>query len=152
MIRVERSAIWWAEIAADPAVAAANGRAYSAEEIALVMAMPTVTPLADEHGGFWFVALDSFARVFEMHTMFTPAGWGREVHGAAKEAFHRMFSGTCEIITTYQIEANQRSQPPRSFGFKPVGGVAPSPMGPARTWMLTSDAWLTSPGGRSQCQ
>ena len=151
MLRLERSAAFWASILSDPSVIGAMG-AVRTDRIGAAMADPSVTPLASSNGGFWFVQLDTSARVFELHTMYTAAGWGREVHAAAKEAFNRMFTRSCELIVTEQMEANPRSQPPRSFGFKALGAFAPTPFGSARTWMLTREAWLNSPGGRSSCQ
>ncbi len=152
MIRLERDPAFWMQILDDPFVVAKTGRGYAPAAIAELMAMPKLTPLAATHGGFWFHAIDSFSRVHELHTMFTPAGCGREVHGAAKEAFNRMFHHGAEVIVTHQMEANPSSQPPRSFGFKQVGAYGPSAYGNARTWMLTREAWLASPGGRSSCQ
>lgn len=149
-IREERDPAFWMGIASHPEVQSLLGN-FSPEHMAALISLPTLTPLAAEHGGFLFVALDGAQRIQELHTLFTPAGWGREVHAAAKMAFNRMFAGDAQVIATYQMEHNPKSQPPRSFGFLPVGDFAPSPFGSARTWILTRDAWAASPGGRSSC-
>lgn len=150
MIREERNPEFWVRIVEEPTVAAALGQ-FSPMQIAAIIAMPDVLPLAAEHGGFLFAGLGPFGRVAELHTMFTPEGWGREVHGAAKEAFDIVFDRGVRIIVTHQMEANERSQPPRTFGFVPAGDMAPSILGTARTWILTYPAWLASPGRASRC-
>lgn len=150
MIREERDPEFWVRVAQHPAVEALLGN-HSPEQIASIVASERVIPLAAEHGGFLFLGLDMSARAYELHTLFTPEGWGREVHGAAKEAFNRMFAGSCAVIITMQMQDNARSQPPRSFGFIGVGDFEPSPFGISRTWILTRDAWANSPGGRSSC-
>lgn len=149
-IREERSAAFWHGIASHPEVSEVLG-VFSFDQIAAVVGRHNVTPLASEHGGFWFVAIDSFARVCELHTLFTREGWGREVHGAAKAAFNHMFAGPCDLIVTSQMRDNPRSQPPRSFGFRQVGEYGPTHLGDARTWVLTREAWAASPGGRTSC-
>jgi len=116
--------------------------------LAEIVQHPTVTPLRAEHGGFLFVAQGGLGRVYELHTLFTPEGWGREVAAAAKSAFRHMFDGGAQIVTTYEVEGWFRSRPPRSFGFRPVGDFAPSPFGSLRTWILTADAWAGSPACR----
>lgn len=151
-LREERDPAFWAQIAADPDVIQMTGRAHTLEEITAFVGAPNILPLAATHGGFLFVTLDVWGCICELHTLFTPAGWGREVHAAAKQALNRVLSGKCEVIVTHQMQANERSGPPLSFGFRTLGDFAPSPFGMARTWILTREAWVTSPVGRKTCQ
>jgi hypothetical protein len=155
MIREERNPDFWMDVLSDPAVVAAMRYSPDRDSLAQSLARDDILPLAAQHGGFWFNTLDPFGRVSELHTMFTPAGWGREVHAAAKEAFTRVFSETsCVLIVTHEVGANPRSRPPLSFGFRCVGPMMGTDtfIGDARTWLLTVDAWFASPAGRRQCQ
>lgn len=151
-LSVNRDPAFWLAVSDHPVVAELMGRTFSVAEMQSVVGRPNVVPLASANGGFIFFGLDSSQRVYELHTLFRPEGWGREVHAAAKQAFNRMFAGPCEIIVTNQMAENPHSQPPRSFGFRAPSGFAPSPFGDAKTWLLTRDAWVASPGGRSSCQ
>lgn len=145
MIREERDPAWWARIAEHPEVKPhiTLGADF---DLAAVVQHPSVTPLAADHGGFIFARLDGLGRVHELHTLFTPEGWGREVTGAAKHAFAAMFDRGADLIVTQEVDGNRRSQPPRSFRFAPCGDFRASPLGPAlRSWVLTRDAWEASP-------
>lgn len=151
MIRVERDPRFWFDVVSHPDVAALLGTT-TFEQIAVLVETPGVTPLASEHGGFFFKACDSFGRVCELHTAFTPQGWGREVHDAALEAFGRIFfEDGFQVVVTYEQETNRRSKPPVSFGFEPLGAFEPSPFGSVRSWLLTRSAFMTSPAGRRRC-
>lgn len=154
-LRVEMAAEFWFDVLSDPVVTQMMGYSVTLDGLCATLAKGNVLPLAAQHGGFWFIHLDPFQRVCELHTMFTPAGWGREVHGAAKEAFTKVFTETpCVMVITHEMRANPKSQPPRSFGFEPVGDFAPTfdGFGEARTWVLTYEHWFGSPAGRRQCQ
>lgn len=152
MIREERDPGFWINVAHHPVVSGRLGRVVPAPEMAAMIASPNILPLAAEHGGFIFTTLDHpVGRVWELHTLFTPEGWGREVHGAGKEALVRLFSGSAHVLVTNEMESNDRSRPPRSFGFIALGGFEPGPWGRARTWMLTRETWLASPAGRKVC-
>lgn len=151
MIREDRDVAFWRDVAEHPAVAphVSLGRASTIEAL---VNHPLVTPLRSEHGGFLFVRLDAPGRVYDLHTLYTPEGWGREVHGAAKLAFDEMFRRGAQVIVTNEVAGNRRSQPPKTFRFAPCGDFAPSLYGPDfRTWILTRAAWDSSParlGGR----
>ena len=106
----------------------------------------SITPLASENGGFLFCRLDGLGRVFELHTLFTPEGWGREVSASAKEAFAHMFAAGARVITTFEVEG--WSAPPLSFGWRAVGEFDETDIGPVRTWVLTLEAWEGSPAHR----
>lgn len=146
MIRESRSPTFWTAIYDHPAVKPHVSLGHEVD-MAAVVASPTVTPLASAHGGFLFVRLDGLGRAYELHTMFTPEGWGREVTGAAKDAFVEMFERGADLIVTHEVSGNRRSQPPRSFRFTPAGDFRFSPELDAhlRTWVLTRSAWDASP-------
>lgn len=105
-------------------------------------------PLAAEHGGFLFAQLDAVGIVRELHSLFTPEGWGREVHTAGREALEMLFGGPCCAVMTLEVQANGQSRPPRSFGFVQIGDWMESPVGSVRPWLLTKDAWTASPAFR----
>lgn len=119
-------------------------------DIAAVVADPRVTPLRARHGGYLFVQLDGLGHVHELHSMFTPEGWGREALLAAKAAFTRMFDAGAQVIVTFEVRGNRRSQPPRSFRFRTAGGFAGAPgfKTEFRSWVLTRDDWESSPAHR----
>lgn len=112
-----------------------------------LLANPNVTPLASKNGGFLFLKIDSEGRTFELHTLFTPDGWGREVAVAAREAFRRIFAAGAQVIVTMEVSGWWRSAPPRSHGWVPAGDFAPMAAtgDDARSWVLTKTAWLDSP-------
>lgn len=144
MIREERDGSFWRAVVDHPSVEHVKmGLPFDIEGL---VAHQSVVPLASEHGGFIFCRLDGTGRVFELHTMFTPEGRGREVTGAAREAFARMFFDGARVITTYEVEG--WASPPLSFGWRPVGDFSPSDFGNLRTWILTLDAWEASPARR----
>lgn len=144
MIRLERSPEFWRDLIDHPAVSHVKmGQPFAVEEI---VGLEGVTPLATDHGGFLFIRLDGLSRVFELHTMFKPEGRGRDLTTAAKEAFSRMFDGGARIITTYEVEG--WTAPPLSFGWRSVGAFEPTDHGPIRTWVLTLEAWESSPAHR----
>lgn len=144
MIRLERSADFWRDVVRHPKVAHVTmGLPF---DIGALVEHERVIPLASEHGGFLFCQLDGLGRVFELHTLFKPEGWGREVSGAAKEAFAEMFASGARVITTYEVEG--WTAPPLSFGWRTAGDFSPSPLGNLRTWVLTLDGWEASPACR----
>lgn len=144
----DRDPAFWDRIANHPDVAPHVFLGTDTLDLAEIVTHPSVTPLRAEHGGFIFCRLDGLGRVHELHTLFAPEGWGREVLAAAKTAFAMMFASGSQVITTYEVEGWWRSRPPKSFGFSPCGAFAPSPFGSLRTWILTADAWASSPARR----
>lgn len=149
MISENRDPAFWVGVASHPEVAKTLHGA-TPQQVADLAVLERTLPLASEHGGFLFVQLDSLGRLYELHTLFTPEGWGREVNRAGKDALQIVFK-TAQAVTTYET-ADWRSRPPKSFGFRPCGAFAPSPYGDLRTWIVTKDAWEASPAGRSrQC-
>lgn len=144
---LDRDPSFWDAVANHPEVAPYVFPGSQAVSLAGLVANPAVYPLRSEHGGFLFCRIDSLGRIYELHTLFTPEGWGREVHGAAKDAFSQMF-GVCDLIVTSEVATNPRSRPPKSFGFVVAAPYADSPIGRIRTWILTREAWENSPARR----
>lgn len=144
VIRIERNPTFWVDVASHPAL---TGALYGlAPEILVpIVANPNVTPLASRHGGFIFNRLDPFGFVAELHTLFTPEGWGREVVQAGHEALEHIFGAGFQMIVTAQMRDNERSQPPRSFGFRATGYWSETQLGEAQCWFLARDAWEASP-------
>lgn len=145
MIREDRSLEFWNGVYEHPEVKPHVSLGHDLD-LAAILANPAVTPLRATHGGFLFVQLDGLGRVHELHTMFTPEGWGREVLGALKDAVSLMFSRGAQLITTYDVDGHWRSRPPKTFRFEPCGDFAPTTLGPRlRTWALSRIAWEASP-------
>jgi len=149
LIRESRDVEFWTHVYEHPEVRPHVSFGHELD-IASVVEHASVLPLRAEHGGFLFCRLDGLGRVYELHTLFTPEGWGREVHLAAKQAFCRVFETGAQLVTTYEVEGNPRSRPPRTFRFEPAGDFAPAEnLPPLRTWVLTRNAWEASPAHRS---
>jgi hypothetical protein len=155
VIREERDPTFWNAICEHPEVKPHVTLGHELD-LSEVVTNPTVTPLASEHGGFIFIRLDGLGRVYELHTMYTPEGWGREVASAAKQAFSRIFSAGADLVVTHEVRGNRRSQPPLSFRFAPASAFhhVPQLAAELRTWVLTRSAWEVSPARQRmpQCQ
>lgn len=149
MIREQRDPGFWQTVAEHPGVAPHVFLGHGPVSLAALVTHDSVLPLASEHGGFLFCRLDGPGRLWELHTMYTPEGWGREVLQAAKAAFSRVFE-QAQVVTTYEVEGWWRSRPPKSFGFQRAGDFQAVPeIGAAlSTWILTRTAWETSPAHR----
>lgn len=147
MIRLERDPAFWVGVASHPAVAQAlAGMAPAA--VASIVARDDVLPLAAEHGGYLFRRLDPLGHICELHSLFTPDGWGREALTAGLQAINAVWIAGYQLVTTHQVRANPRSQPPRTFAFTPAGDWRPSPIGDVRLWTLSRLAWESSPAAR----
>lgn len=144
MIREERDPAFWCQVATHPEVSprVTLGRGVDFD---FVLSIPGVVPLAAEHGGLIFVPQDAIGRTYEMHTLFTPEGWGREVAKAAKAANEWMRQRGAQVLTTYQVEGNWRSQPPKTHGWRAAGEFAETPLGSLKTWVLLMSDWVASP-------
>jgi hypothetical protein len=136
-----RDLAFWTGIANHPQVAPYLGF-EGVPDFAEIIQHPSVLPLASQNGGYLFLRLDGLGGVWELHSLFTPQGWGREALMAGKEALATVPGWS--MITTYSHAANWRSRPPRSFGFKPSNDV-----GDRTLWFLTRAAWEASPAHRS---
>jgi hypothetical protein len=146
MIREERDPAFWFEIASHPDLAGAL-MGLSPHQVKEVATRPDILPLASDNGGFFFGRLDGPGMVLELHSLFRPAGWGREVAVTAKEALARVFV-TAQLITTYEVQGNDHSRPPRSYGFVRAGEWQTTGVGTLRLWVLTRAAWESSPAHR----
>jgi hypothetical protein len=147
VITEDRDYGFWSGVYEHPAVKPHVSLGHKLD-LAAILANPAIVPLRAEHGGFLFLRLDNLGRVYELHTLFTPEGWGREVLLAAKDAFTAMFEAGAHVIVTHEVAGNPRSQPPLSFRFAPAGEFAPALGAMLRTWTLTRAAWEASPARR----
>jgi hypothetical protein len=141
----ERDVAWWRSVGEHPAVKPHVGLGRDLD-FALV-SDPVVTPLRSENGGFLFLRLDGLGRVQELHTLYRPEGWGKEVLAALKAAVAEMFARGAQLITTHEVEGYYRSRPPKTFRFEPCGDFAPVAgfAVSTRTWVLRREAWEASP-------
>jgi hypothetical protein len=146
VIREDRDCTFWQEVYEHPAVKEAASMGHEVD-VAALLAAPCVHPLRGANGGFLFVQLDGTGRIWEFHTAFKPEGWGREVATALKHAIQWAFDRGGQLVTTYEVEGNWRSQPPRSFRFKACGDFEPAEgfTQRFRTWALTKPDWRASP-------
>lgn len=148
MIRVERDPGFWAKVGSHPMVAphVTFGQVVDWSFVD----DERVLPLAAEHGGFLFFRADGPGFVWELHTMFTPEGWGNEVSRSAKAAFDHVFASGTQMVVTLEMQENRKSRPPKSFGWKPCGDFQMvntlDQLG--KSWFLTVDAWRASPAKR----
>lgn len=146
MIREERDPAFWERIASHPVCAEALMGVEPRFFAEAAVAEPLL-PLASEHGGLVFVPRDGFGRVLELHSLYTPEGWGREVLFASKAAFRLVFE-RADLVLTYERVGNWRTRPPRSFGFRPVGDEFVRDGVSWRLWQLSRDGWVSAPANR----
>lgn len=144
LLRVEKDPDFWRGVASHPQVLPTLAPA-SVEQVVQASQSPGVLALAAEHGGFMLTQMDHLGRCAELHTLFTPEGWGKEVYLAAIELFNTAFSSSFHMVVTYEQHGNRRSQPPVTFGFRQAGEFAPTLIGTVRTWSLSKLDWLASP-------
>ena len=144
-VHEQRDPAFWRAVAAHPEVGPWALRGHSPSVIDAVIAHPGVLPLASEHGGLIFTSRDAFGKVFELHSLFLPEAWGREVSVTAKVALERVFAAGADLVFTQENLASWRTRPPKSFGFKPMGESFLSDGGEFRTWGLLAADWRQSP-------
>ena len=147
MIRVERDPAFWTIVAAHPAVQGAI-LGIAPETIGELAVREGVLPLASRHGGYLFARADALGFVVELHTLFTPEGWGREAVIAGIEALNAVFLLGYQVVTTFEMETNPRSRPPVTAGFVQAGDWRETPLGQLRMWVLTRAGWEASPAAR----
>ena len=143
MIRIERDPLFWAGVAAHPSVTPML-QGVDPARIGALVARREFLPIAAEHGGFLLHRRDDLGFAWELHTLFTPEGWGREAVVAGIEALSLMFGSNASLISTFEVKANPRSRPWKAFGFAPAGDWASTPVGELRLWILTKAAWAES--------
>lgn len=143
MIREDKDPAFWTSVAAHPALA----HLLRGQSPDLILGLvERGVALRAENGGLIFVLIDCGGRIAEMHTLFTPAGWGREAFIAMAEAVEFMFE-RCDLVVTHQTDHPQ-SAPPRTFNFQPAAELQDTAHGPIRLWTLTKPAWRASPARR----
>lgn len=143
MIRVERDPAFWTAVAAHPDLAGLLG-GLDPERVGRLATRPEFLPLAAGHGGFLLQRRDELGFTWELHTLFTPGGRGREAVLAGVEALDLLFGSHACLISTCEVRANPRSRPWKGFGFQAAGGWAETPVGALRLWILTKAAWAES--------
>lgn len=148
MIRIERDPAFWRAVAEHPEVASRLGAPMSGAALAALVTDAATLPLASEHGGHLFVRRDPLGFAAELHTLFTPEGWGREALEAARLAFDAVFHIGFQAVITHEAQANRKSQPPLSFGFRRAGDWRETAFGNLRLWVLTTQAWAASPAAK----
>lgn len=149
---INRDVAFWDRIAGHPAVAPHIFMGLKPETLAPLILNPLASPYASEHGGAIFSPVDHLGFVVEMHTLFTPEGWGREVAAFGKRVMPDIFN-TASLILTHEQEGHWQSRPPRSHGWTACGDFKGVEM-PCRLklWSLSREAWIASPVGRKiQC-
>jgi hypothetical protein len=108
-------------------------------------------PLASQNGGLIFVASDSLGFSMELHTLYRPEGWGREVTEHARECFREVMK-TVSLVTTFEQEGEKQTRPPLSYGWRSAGDfMAVGLPKRLKLWILTREAWVASPVGRKLC-
>ena len=143
MIREERNPAFWYEIASHPACAGFM-LGLPIENVVQASLQAHVLPLASDNGGYFFVPMDHLGVTAELHALYRPAGWGREADQAGKEALEWVFR-TFQVVIAYEMESNDRSHPPASFGFIRADDWKETKAGSLRAWVLTRAAWEASP-------
>jgi hypothetical protein len=152
MIRVERDPAFWTRVASHPACAGALF-GMAPEAVGQYARQPLVLPMAAEHGGFLFTRMDVLGFTCELHTLFTPEGWGREALMAGMEALNGLWLLGYQSVVTFEVKSNPRSRPPKTFGFTQGGDWRETPVGEIRQWVLTRAGWEASAAGRrTACQ
>lgn len=150
MVREERDPVFWQRIAEHPEVRhVMHGHAIDMAEI---VGQPGVLPLASAHGGMIFTQRDPFGTVYELHTLYTPEGRGREVHDAAISALAYLFGERrAALVFTFETD-HQQSRAPRSFGFERSPLPVQTSIGRVVPAHLTAQRWFNSPAWRRACQ
>ena len=143
-----RDVAFWDRIARHPEVAPHIFMGCEPETLAPLVLNPKARPYASEHGGVIFLPVDHLGFVVEMHTLFTPEGWGREVALFGKRVMPDILQ-TASLILTHEQDGRWQSRPPRSHGWKASGDFKDVGMPRRlRLWALSREAWLASPVGR----
>lgn len=140
-----RDPAFWEDVACHPDVAPHVTLGHRID-VGKLVSHPLVLPFRYDHGGFLLVRLDSRGRIYELHTLFKPAAWGRPVYRAAVDMFRSLFKHA-DVVMTHEVEGWWRSRPPRTFGFKQASDFqADLSLGVGlSTWVLTKADWEASP-------
>lgn len=149
---INRDPSFWDSIANHPQVSPFVFMGKEAGSLEGLVTHPDALPMASENGGLIFVKMDLVGLVRELHTMYRPEGWGREVARHAPLFMDEAFNH-CSLITTHEQEGEWRTRPPRSHGWTVSGEFMDCGLNKKlRLWLLTREAWIGSPVGRKlQC-
>lgn len=149
---IQRDVAFWDDVASHEAVAPRIFMGLPQATLAPLVDNPDAFPLASINGGAIFVPVDPLGFAYEMHTMYKPEGWGREVHAHAKKCFKFMFE-RASLLVTHEQEGEQGTSPPKSFGWAVAGAYKDVGLPRRlRLWVLTPQMWTASVVGRKQCQ
>lgn len=135
---------WWPVFSAPECQAAHCGLALDPRQIQQMIENETVYPLAGVNGGYLFIKRDPFGTVYELHSLFTKPGWGREAAAIGKASLRIMWERGMQVLFAAEIAG--LATPPRSYGWKLAAKeFRETPFGATRTWILTRAMWETSP-------
>lgn len=150
---INRSAEFWDGVASSPEVAPFVFMDLPVQSLGGLVENENNEPFASDNGGVLFVKTDHLGSIYEMHTMFRPEGWGREVAITGAKALHYIFSKAL-IVFTYEQEGHWQSRPPKSHRWKSSGEFVDQGLSKRlKLWYLTRDDFLSSPvGKKSQCR
>lgn len=145
---INRDPAFWDAIANHPDVAPYVFMGRQGSSLAGLVDHDGCLPLASENGGLLFIRMDLVGLVRELHTMYRPEGWGREVAKHAPAFMDEAFNH-CSLITTHEQEGRKQTRPPLSHGWKPVGDYKDCGLPyKIRLWILPKEAWYASVVGR----
>lgn len=149
---IEGDAAWWDAVASHPDVAPHIFMGAAPVSLSVVLDQPGAFGLRSENGGCIFIPRDPLGLVLEMHTLFRPEGWGREVAAAGRVFMPRVFQAAA-LIVTHEQEGNWRSRPPRSHGWVACSDFQDVNLPRRlRLWALTREGWMKSAVGRKSCR
>ena len=150
---INRSADFWDSVAFDPDVAPFVFMDAPRQSLSVLVGDESNEPFASDNGGVLFVKTDHLGSIYEMHTMFRPEGWGREVAITGAKALHHIFSKAL-LVFTYEQEGHWQSRPPKSHRWKSSGEFIDQGLSKRlKLWYLTRDDFLSSPvGKKSLCR
>ncbi len=143
-----RDPSFWDSVAQHEAVAPFVFMGEEPRSLGFLVSDERNLPLRSDNGGVILLSMDALGFYREMHTLYTPDGWGREVATAGRGFMREAFK-TCHVLFTNEQEGEYRTAPPKSHGWKPCGDFTNvGLLRRLRPWMLTKEAWLASPVGR----
>lgn len=148
-----RDVEFWDEVATHPEVAPHVFMGLEPCSTAPLVQMVGAIPFASENGGLIFAPMDAHGMIYELHTLYKPEGWGREVAMFAKQCFDKVFS-TASLVVTHEQEGSPHTRPPLSYGWKSCGEYCYTDLPKKlRLWSLTREDFYASPVGRKlRCQ
>lgn len=149
---INRDVAFWDAVASHPDVAPHVFMGQGVQSLAPLIENPANRPYASANGGVLFTAHDPLGFTVEMHTLYRPEGWGREVALNGRQFIQDVFASV-SLILTHEQEGHWRSRPPKTHGWQVCGDFQACGFSKRlRLWALTKEAWLASPTGRKmQC-